>query len=131
MGETTHITAQYNQHDGTLLTDRGSTVLLDNTKEGVAPYELLLGGLSSCLFRTYESIAEKMKFAYDGMQMDITGVKREDKVAMLETVTIKVVAKGVEERDKFTKAFEIATRYCSVFNTLAKIAEMKWDIDFQ
>ncbi|MDC7245344.1 MAG: OsmC family protein [Sphaerochaetaceae bacterium] len=131
MGETTHIRSDYNQSDGTLLTDRGSTVPLSNAQDGFAPYELLLGGLSFCLFKTYESIAQKMKFTYDGVSMDITGIKSDEKVALLKTVRIDVVAKGVEEKAKFTKAFEIATRYCSVFNTLSKIAEMKWDIDFQ
>jgi putative redox protein len=131
MGETTHIRSNFNQTEGTLVTDRGSTVALSSEKDGVAPYELLLGGLSFCLFKTYESIAQKMQFAYEGLSMDITGVKRDDKVALLKTVTIDVVAKGVEDQKKFTKAFEIATRYCSVYNTLSKIAEMKWDIDFQ
>jgi putative redox protein len=131
MGESIHIVAKYNQHDGTLVTDKGSSVALGHEKDTVAPYELLLGGLSYCLFRTFESIAEKMQLAYSGMDMDVDGVKRDDKIGMLETVTIKVDAKGVKDEGKFKKAFEISTRYCSVFNTLSKIAEMKWDINFQ
>jgi len=131
MGETTHIKSDYSISDGILQTDRGSTLSLSGEKDGFAPYELLLGGLSFCLFKTYESIAEKMKLSYEGVSMDITGIKRDEKVALLKDVQIDVVAKGVEDQSKFTKAFEIATRYCSVFNTLANIAEMKWDIDFQ
>lgn len=133
MGESIHITTTYNQHDGSLITDKGTTIALGGDKDTVAPYELLLGGLSYCLFKTFESIAEKMQVEYAGMDIDIVGVKRDDKVAMLETVTLKVDAKGIkeEQKGKFSKAFEVSTRYCSVFNTLAKIAEMKWDINFQ
>jgi len=130
MGATTHIVTKYNQHDGTLITDKGFTVALGSQKDSIAPYELLLGGLSYCLFRTFESIAEKMQFEYSSMDMDIVGVKRDDKIGMLETVTIKVEVKGASNEGKFKKAFEIATRYCSVYNTLLKIAEMKWDINY-
>ncbi len=133
MGESIHITVNYNQQGKTLMTDNGYAIALGYKENTAAPYELLLGALSSCLFSTYESIAKKMQLEYNTVDMDIVGVKRDDKVAMLETVNIKVDVTGVSEQDqaKFTKAFEIGTRYCSVYNTLSKIAEMKWDINFQ
>lgn len=115
---------------GTLITDKGSTVALGSEKGSVAPYELLLGGLSYCLYKTFESVAEKMQFEYSTTDIDIVGVKGDDKVGMLETVTIKVEAKGVGDEKKFKKAFEIATRYCSQYNTLSKVATMKYDINF-
>ena len=93
-------------------------------------YELLLGGLSHCLFSTYESMAEKMQVEYSGLDMNITGVKRDEKVATLKTVDIDVLAKGVTDQDKFAKAFEIATRYCSIFTTISKVAEMRWNITY-
>lgn len=130
MGKTTHIVSQFNEHDGRLVTDSGAMVALGGTAEAFAPYELLLGGLSYCLFSTFESIAEKMQLKYTGMDMHVTGVKRDEKVATLETCTIDVTAKGVVDQEKFSKAFEISTRYCSVFQTISKVAQMHWVIKF-
>ena len=131
MGESTHIVTKYQGPKGKLITDKGFEIPLGASNEAAIPYELLLGGLSYCLYMTYESIAKKMHVEADSVDLDIVGVKRDDKIGMLETVTIKVDAKGVNDEAKFTKAFETGTRYCSVFNTLSQIAEMKWDINFQ
>ena len=59
------------------------------------------------------------------------GRKRDEKVATLETCHIKVKVKGASDKEKVKKAFEVATRYCSVFHTLSKVAEMTWEIDFE
>ncbi len=131
MGESIHIKTNYAQHDGILVTDKGTKVSLGREEGTVAPYELLLGGLSYCLFRTFESITAKMQVEYQGVDMEITGVKGDDKIGMLTHVTLAVTMKGAPDETKAEKAFEIATRYCSVFNTLGKVAEMKWEISFQ
>lgn len=130
MGQKTHIVSQFGITEGTLVSDSGATVGLGSANGAFAPYELLLGGLSYCLFSTFVSIAEKMQLAYEGMDMHITGIKRDEKVATLETCSIEVKAKGVEDENKFKKAFEISTRYCSVFQTISKVAKMDWNIDF-
>ena len=131
MGKKVHHTlSQFNTIDGQLVTDSGSKVELSSKPGAFAPYELLLGALSYCLYSTFVSIAEKMQLSYEGVDMDITGVKRDEKVATLETCDISVKAKGVEDEQKFAKAFEISTRYCSVFQTLSKVAQMKWDISY-
>lgn len=130
MEQKIHIATQYGLHDGTLVTDRGSKLQLGPQDNGYAPYELLLGGLSFCLFSTFDSIAQKMQLTYSSVDIDVTGVKRDEKVATLKTCSIAVVAQGVEDEAKFNKAFEVATRYCSVFNTIAKVAEMEWNITF-
>ncbi len=131
MGQSIHVKTAYAQHDGRLITDSGTEVLLGREQGTVAPYELLLGGLSYCLFRTFESVAAKMKVGYAGMDIEITGVKGDDEVGMLTHVDLKVSVSGAPDEKKVTKAFEISTRYCSQFNTIGKVAEMKWDIRFQ
>lgn len=130
MGQQTHIVSKFAQKDGRLITDSGASVALGPADDAFAPYELLLGGLSYCLFSTFVSIAEKMQLSYEGLDMHVTGVKRDEKVATLKTCSIDVTAKGVENQDKFKKAFEISTRYCSVFQTISKVADMKWNIEY-
>jgi putative redox protein len=130
MGQRIHIESRFAQTDGKLITDSGASVDLGPADSAFAPYELLLGGLSYCLFSTFVSIAEKMQLAYEGVDMQVTGVKRDEKVATLKTCTIEAKAKGVQDQEKFKKAFEISTRYCSVFQTISKVADMEWNIEF-
>ena len=130
MEQKIHVSTQYQQEEGKLVADSGSSLLLGRSEGAFAPYELLLGGLSYCLYSTFLSIAEKMQLTYGDVALDINGVKRDEKVATLKTVTIAVTAKGVEDQGKFEKAFEISTRYCSVFQTISKVADITWDITF-
>lgn len=130
MKQKIHIVSQFNGSDGQLITDSGATVAMGRSAEKFAPYELLLGGLSYCLYSTFESIAEKMQLVYGAVELDIAGVKRDEKVATLEMVTINVEAKGIEDQEKFNKAVEISTRYCSVFQTISKVAKIDWHISF-
>ncbi|PKL14488.1 MAG: osmotically inducible protein OsmC [Spirochaetae bacterium HGW-Spirochaetae-8] len=130
MGSKTHIVAHYGVHSGKLVTDSGAAVALGHESGNFAPYELLLGGLSYCLFRTFEDIAQKMQLTYEGVDMHVDGEKREDKIATLEFCKVSLRAKGVVEQEKFKKAFDIATRYCSVYNTISKVATMSWEVQF-
>jgi putative redox protein len=130
MGSRTHIVSHFGTNSGKLVTDSGAAVALGHEAGTFAPYELLLGGLSYCLFRTFESMVEKMQVTFTGLDMDIEGIKRDEKVATLQTCRIAVTAKGVTDQAKFSKAFEISTRYCSVFQTLSKVATMSWDITY-
>ncbi len=95
------------------------------------PYEYLLGALSGCLFKTFVSLATKMQVSWEHVSFAVEGIKRDEKVATLKDVTIAVTATGTEDAAKFTKAFETATRYCSIYQTLSHVAEMHWTIDFQ
>ncbi|MDD3823661.1 MAG: OsmC family protein [Sphaerochaetaceae bacterium] len=130
MAKKIHTLAQFGMEDGKLITDSGATLGLGEQAHEFAPYELLLGALSYCLFSTFVSIAQKMQLEYTGVDLDVNGVKRDEKVATLETCDITVTAKGVTDQGKFNKAFEIATRYCSIFQTLSKVATMRWTTTF-
>lgn len=130
MGAKTHIVTHFDQSEGTLVTDSGAKVHIGSADDRLVAYELLLGGLSHCLYSTFESIGEKMQLTYGPVSVQVTGVKRDEKVATLETCSVEIEAKGVEDRDKFEKAIEIATRYCSIYNTISKVATMDWKVSF-
>jgi putative redox protein len=130
MGSKTHIRTQYHGAEGRLVSDSGAITALGTSAETFAPYELLLGGLSFCLYSTFESVAEKMRLAYKEVEIHVTGVKRDEPVATLETCELTVSAKGVDDQAKFTRAFEISTRYCSVYHTISKVAKMSWTVTF-
>ncbi|MGI6433093.1 MAG: OsmC family protein [Sphaerochaetaceae bacterium] len=130
MADTTHILSTFTPTGGTLTTDANSVLAIGQGEGKFRAYEMLLGALSHCVFSTFESIAEKMQFSYEKVDLDITGVKRDEKVALLKTVAINITASGVDDQQKFSKAFEIATRYCSIFQTLSHVAKMSWEISF-
>ncbi len=130
MGERIHVLSKFDPKVGHLHTDKGSVLEMSGNKGAFDAYELLLGALSHCLFATFKSLAEKMQVQYESVVMEIVGVKRDEKVALLETVQLDVGVKSVSDESKFKRAFEIATRYCSVFQTLSKVATLNWTIKF-
>lgn len=92
---------------------------------GFQPYELLYSALGSCVHATFLGIAEKMRVTYDRVDYHITGIKREEIPTFLVECTMTISVKGASDPAKFDKAFDLGTQYCSVFNTLAKVAQMK------
>jgi len=98
---------------------------------GFQPYELLYSALGSCVHATFLGIAEKMRVTYDTVDYHITGVKREEIPTFLVECTMTITVKNTSDQAKFDKAFDLGTQYCSVFNTLAKVAQMKVIIHHQ
>ena len=127
MGEMKHVTAEFVPGTWKFTTDGGSTFPIGKTS---SPYDYLMGALSGCLFSTFNDLAIKMKVEWEHVSFEINGEKKETPPTTFEWVTIDVLAKGVSDEARFTKAFETATRYCSIYTTVSKVAEMKWNIEF-
>lgn len=111
--------------------DRGSSLQIGSAQQEFAPYDLLLSALEGCLFATFRDVAEKMKVTYERAELEVSGYKRDEDVATLEECTVSVRVKGASDQKKVSKAFEIASRYCSVFQTLSKVASMKLEVSFE
>ena len=127
MGEKKHVTAEFVPGTWEFTTDGGSTFQIGKTS---TPYDYLMGALSGCLFATFNDLAIKMKVEWEHVSFDVNGEKKATPPTTFEWVSIDVVAKGVSDQERFTKAFETATRYCSIYTTISKVAEMKWNIEF-
>jgi putative redox protein len=87
--------------------------------------------LSGCLFSTFEEIAVKMRVGWEHVSFEVHGQKRDTVPTTLEQLSITVEATGVDNQQKFTKAFETATRYCSIYQTISGVSEMHWSVDFR
>ncbi len=131
MGAKQHVVADFYQDRWRTVNDRGNEIQIGYGEGKSAPYDLLLGALSGCLYATFESILEKMQITVRGTKFDIRGEKRDDKIATLKECHVEVSITGAEDETKARKAFEIATRYCSIYQTLSKIAEMSWNVTFE
>ncbi len=119
-----------NGFNGKLSGDRHTTDIGGSGKS-FAPYELLYGALSSCVHATVLGILRKMRLKYDTCTYDVTGDKRNEIPALLTDVYVKVTMTGVENEAKMSKAIELATEYCSIYNTLSKIAKMHLEIEYK
>ncbi len=127
MGDKKHVRADFVPGHYQFVTDNGSAFEIGPSS---APYDYLLGALSGCLFVTFKDLASKMRVSWEHISFDINGEKREDPPTTLKTTHISVLATGVEDQKKFLKAFETATRYCSIFQTISKVSEMDYTVDF-
>ena len=120
-----------NQFQGILTGHHGSVQV--GSKEGsLVPYDMVLGGLGACLNHTFQSVLDKRKIQIHAIHYDILGTKRDTVPTTLELVDIKVSITGADPADitKIEKAFEQATRYCSVYQTISHVAKMKYTVLF-
>ena len=126
----THVKLEFgNEFDGTLFTDRGR-VAVGRQDGALKPYDLLLGALGACYYSTFLGIAEKMRLAYDRAEIDIRGVKREEVPTTLKTVEILFTVFGAKGDKGFTRAAELAAKYCSVHETVSRVAEITLRVVF-
>ncbi len=95
------------------------------------PYDLLFGALASCLYATFLDVAEKKKIGFESAHIEVTGEKRKEVPTVLTWVDTKITVKGAEKEKGLEKAFELATKYCSIYQTIGQVAEMTWSIEFE
>ncbi len=127
MADAKHITASFVPGSWHFNTETGKKHLIDRESDA---YDYLFGALSSCLFATFDALAKKMRVTWGQVDFVVDGEKRKESPPTLKWVSIKATAKGVEDEEKFLRAFETATRYCSVYTTISQVAEMTWSVDF-
>ncbi len=72
-----------------------------------------------------------MRVSWEHVSFEVHAEKREDVPTMLRELSITVEATGVDNQKKFSKAFETATRYCSIYQTISGVSEMHWSVDFR
>lgn len=118
-----------NHFKGELIGPRGKTDI--GGDEGtLAPYDLLMGGLASCLYATFLDIARKKRIGFGSANIEVTGEKRDTIPMMFSWVNTKIVIQGPEKEKGLIEAFELATKYCSIYQTIAHVAEMTWEVEF-
>lgn len=115
---------------GTLQTARGTAAIGREAGE-LLPYDMLLGALAACYYSTFLDIMKKKRVTYDSCEIKVQGVKREAIPATLETVSMNITVYGAEQERGFHQAAELAAKYCSVYQTIAEVAEMNYTLAFK
>ena len=115
--------------DGTLILREGE-VAIGVQADQARPYDLLQGALAACLHSTFLDILEKKRIKIDYADYEVSGVKRTEVPTMLEEVRVHVTLPSGQNNEALQKSMVLATKYCSVYNTLASVAKMECVVTF-
>ena len=94
------------------------------------PYDLLLGALSSCFYYTLIEILEKRKIEIPTVEVIVTGEKRTEVPTTLEWVNMDITVTGNVDENKFLRSVDLAAKYCSIHETISKVAKMSHEVRF-
>lgn len=99
------------------------------------PYELLFTALASCMYSTFLDVINKKKLEYNTITISVDGEKVDDVPSFLKTADIVFTISGAEKDNekisaRFEKSLILAEKYCSIYNTLTKIAQLKSSLMF-
>lgn len=95
------------------------------------PYDLLQGALVSCLHSTLLEILVKKRIEIESVSYRVSGEKRDEIPTTLKSVTIEAEFLTSHSEEQIQKSMELACKYCSVYNTLAHVADMKMIVSFK
>lgn len=119
-----------NQYVGEMISPTGK-VLLGERENGMEPYHLLFGAIGSCFYATFLSIANKKRLTFERAEIEVSGKKRDGELQTLEYVHIQLVIYGGENEALLRKSAELGTKFCSIHETVSKVADMKLEVIFK
>ncbi|MEM2881885.1 MAG: OsmC family protein [Candidatus Bathyarchaeia archaeon] len=109
----------------------GQSIVIDATERdgrmlGVSPMELILMGLGACTGIDVVSILRKQRQELVGLEVNVSGERREEHPRYYERIHVEYVVKGRGlEEEKVARAIELSElKYCSVRAMLAEKAEI-------
>ncbi|MBN2504893.1 MAG: OsmC family protein [Bacilli bacterium] len=116
---------------GTMTSPNGS-IAIGEKENGMDPYHLLFGALASCFYATFLSIAEKKRLAFASSKVEVSGYKQDTgEVRTLQEVFIKLTLVDPSDEAQLEKAALLGTKFCSVHETISKVAKINLEVVFQ
>lgn len=127
MADITKINVNFKSNfSGELCANSGNYQVGEN---GIRPYEMLLGSLAGCLYATFLDVLDSKKLKIEQGSFEIIGEKREEIPTTLKTVNIVFKVKCDEINQKQIRtSFEISKKYCSVYHTISKVADINTEL---
>jgi putative redox protein len=99
-------------------------------KNALAPYDMLLAALATCLYSTFIDVTQKKRITFKSSNVIVTGEKRKDIPPTLKWVNVVIEITDASNENGVLKAAELAKKYCSVYETISKVAEMNLEVKF-
>ncbi len=116
-----------NEFEGELIAPK-SVIKIGSEDGTVAPYDMLLGALGSCLYSTFLDVMKKKRINFERFEMVITGEKRTEVPTTLKWVNVDARVYAPEKEIGVSESFRLATEYCSIYKTISHVAEMSYEI---
>ncbi len=116
--------------DGVLKLREGE-VAIGAQAHQAGPYDMLQAALAACLHATFLDIITKKRLSIDRCEYEISGIKQEEVPTVLREVHVRVSMNHHEKEEQLLKAMDLASKYCSVFNTLSQVAQMHLEVVFE
>ncbi len=113
------------------LTSPTGSIKLGSQDNGMKPYHLLFGALASCFYATFLSVAGKMRLTFTDVEIEVSGNKRDETPATLDQVTIQMVVYNGSDQIKLKKAADLGAQYCSIHETVSKVANIDLIVTFE
>ena len=120
----------YTPELSTLDNGRG-TVGIGSKPGSFYPYDLLLGALSACFHSTLYDILVKNKMPIPTVEIIVTGEKRKEVLTTLAWVKLDITVSGEVDEKKFSRFIDLAGKYCSIHETISKVATMTHEVHFK
>lgn len=117
-----------NAFEGDMIAPK-ATIKIGGEKGMVAPYDMLFGALGSCLYSTFLDVMKKKRIGFERLEMVITGEKRSEIPMTLKWVKVEAKIYSPEKVNGVEQSFKLATEYCSIYHTIAQVAEMSYEIE--
>ncbi len=106
-----------------------ATIKVGKGQDKVLPYDMLYGALASCLYSTFLDIAVKKRITYEKVLIEVEGEKRTEIPTTLKWVKVKFKVYHADKSKGLDKALQLATEYCSVYQTISHVAEMSYELE--
>lgn len=113
------------------MTSPTGTIKLGSQENGMKPYHLLFGAVASCFYATFLSVANKMRLSFSNVEIEVNGNKRDETPATLDYVKIEMVVYNGIDEEKLRKAAELGAKYCSIHETISKVAQIDLVVTFE
>ncbi len=97
----------------------------------ISPYRMLQGALIGCFHSTFLDIIQKKRVTYKKVTYKTFGEKRDEVPATLESLHIDIYILNVSNELQIQKSYELATKVCSVYQTLMHVATLSYSIHFE
>lgn len=112
-------------------TARGASLKLGaGNSDAPSPMEALLFAVGGCSGIDVASTLKKMRQPLAGLEIDVSGQRRDQHPRYFETITITYRILGLVDEDKARRAIELSLeKYCSVSNALAPKARVSYQLE--
>ncbi len=114
---------------GLLSAEKGQARVGEEEGE-LSPYELLQAALGGCYYKTFLDILAKQNIEFTEARLEIRGVNRTKPPTTLEKLDIimTIVGAASEAEKKIRRAADLAGKYCSIYQTLTHVADVRHEI---